>query len=259
MPSLRYLAVCLLCLWPLPAWATDFVVPKQAIIGAEKPVPLGELVDLSLSPLAEKPPHLVSVSASWKVLDVAGGQEKRVRDYEGGVFFGAGIKKCKLKAIVAVTYLYAVKGDDGTVGEVAVRTVFLMQDVQIGEDLPEPDPEPGPNPDPEPGPNPPRQAHLVIIEETREATEARGKFFQDRPLAEYVSSKGWQTRIADKDVKSADGNPPRDLKPYLNRASGKKLPYLMVVGDAGKIYFEGALPETPATLLTLLKKIGGDR
>jgi hypothetical protein len=251
--SAAFIAPLLVLSLGAPLFATDFVVPKQAVVGAEKPIPLGELVDLSLSPLEEKPPHLVGVTSTWKVFDAAG-QEKRVREYSGGIFFGAGIRKTKLKAVVAITYLYAVKKEDGTVQEVATRTVLSTQDVVIGDDG-IPDPKPGPDPNPNPGPV--AKAWIVVIEETQEASAQRGKFLEDRALVDYVAGKKWAVRVADKDAKGPDGKPPADLAPYLTRASGKQLPQMYIVSDARDVLYEGAVPATPADLLALLRKLGG--
>jgi hypothetical protein len=118
--------------------ATDFVVPQQKIVGAEAPVPLGELVDLSVSPIKDPPKHFVSYSIAWKVFD--GDKEKRVREYQDGIFFGAGVVPKKMTALVAVTYLYVVKEGDKAI-EVATKTVIISSPVIIGED-------PGPSPDP---------------------------------------------------------------------------------------------------------------
>jgi hypothetical protein len=118
--------------------ATDFVVPQQKIVGAEAPVPLGELVDLSVSPIKEPPKHFVSYSIAWKVFD--GDKEKRVREYQDGIFFGAGVVPKRMTALVAVTYLYVVKEGDKAI-EVATKTVIISSPVIIGED-------PGPSPDP---------------------------------------------------------------------------------------------------------------
>jgi hypothetical protein len=83
--------------------ATDFVVPQQKIVGAEAPVPLGELVDLTVSPIKDPPKHFVSCSVAWKVFD--GDKEKRVREYQDGIFFGAGVVPKRMTALVAITYL----------------------------------------------------------------------------------------------------------------------------------------------------------
>lgn len=133
----------------LNVFAQKFVIPDQKIVGAETPIPLGELVDLSVSSIKNPPQYLVETTYTWKVLD--GYTEKRVRPYDGGVFFGAGIQPKRLKAFVAVTYLYVVKEQDKII-ESAARTSFLSTDVLIGDEAPPtPDvPTPTPNPEPEP-------------------------------------------------------------------------------------------------------------
>ncbi len=118
--------------------ATDFVVPQQKIVGAELPVPLGELVDLTVSPIKDPPKHFVSCSIAWKVFD--GDKEKRVRESQDGIFFGAGVVPKRMTALVAITYLYVVKDGDKT-SEIATKTVIISSPVIIGEDL-GPDPEP---------------------------------------------------------------------------------------------------------------------
>ena len=127
-------------------FAADFVIPQQKIIGAEAPIPLGELVDLSISPIKDPPKHFVSYSLAWKVFD--GDKEKRVREYQDGIFFGAGVVNKKMTALVAVTYLFVVKESDKVL-DVGTKTVILSTPVLIGAD--EPSPTPGPDPvEPEP-------------------------------------------------------------------------------------------------------------
>ena len=140
------LSLALTLVFSFNVFAEKFVVPEQKIVGAETPIALGELVDLSVSPIKSPPQYLVETTYTWKVLD--GYTEKRVRDYNGGVFFGAGIQPKRLKALVAVTYLYVVKEQEKIV-ETAARTSFLSTDVLIGDEAP-PAPDPNPNPEPEP-------------------------------------------------------------------------------------------------------------
>ena len=65
------LLACLLTAFALPGPigvdSDKYQVPKQTIVGAEKPIPLGELVDLSLSPIDPKPANLVQYAVSWQV------------------------------------------------------------------------------------------------------------------------------------------------------------------------------------------------
>jgi len=124
-------------------FAENFIVPEQKIVGAELPIPLGELVDLSISPIQSAPKFLVSTTYAWKVFD--GYTEKRIRNYENGVFFGSGIQAKRLKVIVSITHLYIVK-DNEKLLESAIRTNFISADVFIGEEEPstpvEPEAEP---------------------------------------------------------------------------------------------------------------------
>lgn len=108
-----------------------------------------------------------------------------------------------------------------------------------------------------PVPVPLAKAWVVVIEETADATAKRQAYFADAALNEFLKTKGWKHRIADKDVVAPDGKPPADLAPFLKIASGRPLPYLFVVAADGNVPFHGALPATPAELLALLKKLGG--
>ena len=119
--------------------AENFIIPEQKIVGAELPIPLGELVDLSISPIQSAPKFLISTTYSWKVFD--GYTEKRIRNYENGVFFGSGIQAKKLKVIVSITHLYIVK-DNEKLLEAATRTNFISTDVFIGEQEPDTPSEP---------------------------------------------------------------------------------------------------------------------
>jgi hypothetical protein len=124
----------------------------QKILGAENPIPLGELVDLSLSPLP-KLEHLAGSSYTWLVLD-SDGTEKKFRPYENGIFFGAGVHPKKMKVLCAVSYLFILKKDEKQ--EAVVKTFFLTATVVIGDPPPTPPgPGPGPTPPVPPGPTPP--------------------------------------------------------------------------------------------------------
>jgi hypothetical protein len=146
---MRILFALLLSLVCGAASAADFVVPEQKITGAESPIPLGELVDLRISPLKDKPQYLESVSYAWKVIDLSTGEEKRVREAADGIFFGAGIQAKRLKAFCAVTYLYVLK-ENQHVQEVGTRSVLLVADVQVGNETPNPNPQPSPSPTQDP-------------------------------------------------------------------------------------------------------------
>lgn len=125
-------------------WGADLRVPEQKIIGADKPIPYGELVILSVSP-PEKVEHLASTSYTWKVFH--GAAEKRFAvDAEGRVFFGSGAGKegtsTSYLAVVAVTHVFLVREGEQT-KQVVARTSILTAQVVVGDpQSPRPPPSP---------------------------------------------------------------------------------------------------------------------
>lgn len=157
----KFLGILVLLWSSIVASATEFVTPKQKITGAEAPIALGELVNLSVSEIEDEPDYLVASSYKWRVFE--GNTEKKVVEIDSGgaVFFGAGIQPRRMTAICAATHLYLVKetitvGDKKieVVKEAGTRTSFLVTEIIIGTPPPVP---PGPTP-PGPGPTPPEPA-----------------------------------------------------------------------------------------------------
>lgn len=126
----------------------------QKITGADVPVPLGELVDLSVTPLKDVP-NLEKSSYAWRVYDFDSQSGewkiKRVRTSGDGVFFGAGIISKKLKVFCIATHLFIEREGD-KIKSASTKTVILETDIVVG-DKPEPNPGPGPKP-PKPNPSP---------------------------------------------------------------------------------------------------------
>lgn len=152
------------------------------------------------------------------------------------------------------TYVVKLRAVSTKDGKTQIETARAQ--VVVGEpDPPVPVP-PGPGPGPLP-PAPITRAWVVVVEETAEAAGERGRLFTDKPLREFLAAKGWKLRVVDKDVRDGSGNPPPDVKPYLERSSGKKLPQVYIVDQDGAVRHEGALPLDPAQVLDLLRKIGG--
>lgn len=133
--------------------ATDFTVPNQKINGADKPVPVGEAIELSVPPINPKPENYQSSNYTWKVFSLPDGVEKvdKVHYYENkdgsnGVFFGGGITAKKYLVLCYAEHIYVIKKGDGTVGEWGTRTVVLQVIVTYGDGVPPPNPNPNPNP-----------------------------------------------------------------------------------------------------------------
>jgi hypothetical protein len=122
-----------------------WVVPEQKIVGAEKPVPLGEIVFLSVSRIDTPPVGYVKSNVAWKVMD--GGKEKAVRTMpDGSIFFGTGVTKRIVTVYACISYLYEDKKENQIV-DADVRSALIVQQVQIGEGVIPPAPNPD-NPDP---------------------------------------------------------------------------------------------------------------
>ncbi len=147
-----FFALSFVLSFALGASAQDkYPLPKQSIVGAEKPIPLGELVDLGLSPIENKPANLVASAVDWKVFE--GNVPKRVRPTGDGIFFGAGVQPKKLLVIASVSYLYVTKEGD-KITDAQTRIQVLTAELQIGQSEPIPGPTPTPTPGPGPAPTP---------------------------------------------------------------------------------------------------------
>lgn len=120
-----------------------------------------------------------------------------------------------------------------------------------------PQPPPDPKPNPTPGPVAEGKRWLLVVEESADATPARGKLLTDPALFARIKERGHVFRVCDKDVKDATGGVPSDLKPWLERARGKPLPRLFVVAPDGAVLVDEVCPATAAGVLSLLTKAGG--
>lgn len=95
-----------------------------------------------------------------------------------------------------------------------------------------------------------------MIEETSQASATRGAMLADGQLAGYLREHGIRWRIADRDAVDSMGRVPADLAPYLRRARGKTLPYMLLVDPSGRLKREGPLPGTAAELLSVMRTLG---
>jgi hypothetical protein len=144
--KLRYLSTVLIALSLLTAcapcssaWATDFTAPDQKITGAEKPIALGEMVELTVPPVKDRPKFYASSAYDWKVIDLSTGKEKKSSPRDSSICFGSGIQNKKMVALCAATHVYIVKEGDKVV-EVGTKTVLLTVEVTIGDDTVPPPP-----------------------------------------------------------------------------------------------------------------------
>jgi hypothetical protein len=61
----------------------------------------------------------------------------------------------------------------------------------------------------------------------------------------------------DKDRVSRTGQPPKQCAPFLERAKGRPLPWLIVAAQSGRVLYDGPFPENEAAEKAILTKAGG--
>jgi hypothetical protein len=97
----------------------------------------------------------------------------------------------------------------------------------------------------------------VVIEETTTAPAWRGLMVNDPTLAAYFKAKGHRLLVKDQNVVDQNGQPPKDVKRFLDATKGKALPYVFLVDVKGNVVAQGDLPPTSAELILWLQKWGG--
>jgi hypothetical protein len=234
-------------------------------------VPAGPVIktdaDLKLSPdllfvidsdvpvlVLDSPRGLVRLSREAGPLRVRGRFVDRPEVIETRTFAGKHVTLVEPLATGRVELLILPTG--ATSEDLVIRRTLEI----VGGDAPRPPPVPVPPPvPPEPKPEPvaPGKRFILVIEETNDGGLERGKMFADRDLFARIRSQGHVWRVADQNVVDPKGQPPADLKPYLDRAKGQQLPRLFVIDPAGRVLVEEQLPSTPGAVLDLIKKAGG--
>ena len=127
-------------------------IPTQKIVGAEDPIPAGEIVVLQPSSIDTQPPGLLSVSYGWVIIE-DGKVKKRVKaEPDGSIIFGAGLTAKKFLVVLSIDYVFektpaAKAGDHPQVIQVH-RLITAEVAVTGGQSPPAPGPSPTPTPTP---------------------------------------------------------------------------------------------------------------
>lgn len=212
-------------LWANPPEAGPLVRIPKALAGK-----VGDLIEIK----AESGAELVT----WDVSD--GGKLLYPRPYDPAH------KSVSFHAAAPGTFAVVASIPNGKETRVDICLITIS-----GDGKPEPKPDPAPPPHSSP------VGFVVIIEETGEGVATRGALLADAALQARLKAKSIGWRVADKDVRGANGQPPADLVPYLDRAKGKKLPQVFLIGTDRTILHQGDLPSGAAGLVDLLGKYGG--
>ncbi|KKK58925.1 hypothetical protein LCGC14_3039520 [marine sediment metagenome] len=114
-----------------------------------------------------------------------------------------------------------------------------------------------PDPDPPPPPEPTRLT-IVVIENPERSTQIERDILADDQWRGLAMEKHNFLGILPVDlVDKRTGKPPTLLAPFLNLAKGKELPWMILGDDAGKVIWNGHLPESKEAVTNLIKQYGG--
>jgi len=118
---------------------------------------------------------------------------------------------------------------------------------------------PGPDPQPiPPPPPPPGKLTIAIVENPAQTTQQQRTVLSDPNWRNLAKEKHDFLGIIPNDlIEKATGQPPPRLAPFLERARGHNLPWIMFADDQGFIVWEGQVPTTSTELINLIKKYGG--
>lgn len=126
---------------PVLAVDDEYDVPNPEIQGADSPIPVGGLVNLSIKPWDERPEDLASVKYNWTVLP-----SKEVVTWPDGsrILFGTGNTATTYVVVMTASYVFTEKDPEGKITEIAQRTVTKIKAVQITGGTGTPPVNPGP-------------------------------------------------------------------------------------------------------------------
>ena len=120
------------------------------------------------------------------------------------------------------------------------------------------DPSPKP-PDPPIPPTPtPAKLTIAIIEDPSTTPLKQKAILTDKAWRDRANSKHNFLGIVPFNLIQPDtGKTPPFFQPYIDRANGKTLPWLMFFAPNGSLLFEGAVPSSTSEMNTLLDTYGG--
>lgn len=114
--------------------------------------------------------------------------------------------------------------------------------------------------DPPQPPEPkPQKLTIGIIENPRSTTLSEKEVLVDKEWRDLAVKDHTFVGIIPFDLQEKSPTPVKPLLvPFLSRAKGKRLPWVVMLGEGTVIAWDGPLPATPAEMTALIKKYGGN-
>lgn len=114
------------------------------------------------------------------------------------------------------------------------------------------------SPAPTPVPVGPHQIYMVVVEEASLRTPMVAELRDNEALNQKFRDKQHKFLIIDQNIVGTDNRPPPKLVPFLEKAKGKALPYvIMIDAKTGDKLDEGPLPSTAEKIIEWLTRVGG--
>lgn len=115
--------------------------------------------------------------------------------------------------------------------------------VTVGAGVPPPVP-PTPGPQPQPGPAG-KVVRFVVVEDTSAAGQWRGDVMSSPQVIGFYKTAGLSHRLISTQARDRDGKQTGEVKYFLDKTAGKKLPYLLAFDASNNAVFDGPAPLTP--------------
>lgn len=114
--------------------------------------------------------------------------------------------------------------------------------------------------DPPQPPDPkPQKLTIGIVEDVRATTLSEKEVLIDKAWRDLALKDHTFVGIIPHDLKEKSTAPVKPLLlPFLERAKGKRLPWVIMLGEGTIIAWDGPLPATPAEMTALIMKYGGN-
>ncbi len=123
------------------------ILPPLIVTGAEKTVPIGDIVTLKIPPLTKYPPDLLQVHYDWRVIDPNQQNKQTFISNDGtSISFGTGRVNGKLVAVASASYLFGQKQVDNGLVQTDLKSDIAVVEINIGGDKPPDPPKPPPPP-----------------------------------------------------------------------------------------------------------------
>lgn len=113
---------------PMSLEDDGFEVPDPQIMGAERPIKVGELIQLWVQQPEQEPEDLASTKYSWTVLP-----SREVVVWPDGkrIIFGTGSVNTTYVVVMTASYVFVEKEPDGSIGNIVQKTVTKIAAVEV--------------------------------------------------------------------------------------------------------------------------------